>query len=131
MFISAPKSLVTLFCQDPHQAKTHPRILIEDSPPQLVQCSNILGVYHDTSLSFNKHSQQLPSRESIQQKQYPQCLLLLLSTHSLDPCLWGSPIIPLLVHQPAYLSIWPAAPSPQRGLSTNPGVTVWCVCGCS
>ena len=33
----------------------------------------------------------------------------------------GSPIIPLLVHQPAYLSIWPAAPSLQQGLSTNPG----------
>ena len=26
----------------------------------------------------------------------------------------GSPTIPLLVHQPAYLSIWPAAPSLQR-----------------
>ena len=38
----------------------------------------------------------------------------------------GSPIIQLLVHQPTYLSIWPAAPSLQRGLST-----VWCVCGCS
>ena len=47
-------------------------------------------------------------------------------------CVWGgSPIIPLLVHQPAYLSIWPAALSLQRGLSTNPGVIVWCVCGCS
>ena len=42
-----------------------------------------------------------------------------------------SPIIPLLVYQPAYLSIWPAAPSLQRGLSTNPGMTVSCVCGCS
>ena len=42
-----------------------------------------------------------------------------VSTHSLDPCLWGgSPIILLLVHQPA-------TPSLQRGLSTNPGVTVW------
>ena len=37
----------------------------------------------------------------------------------------GSPIIPRLVHQPAYPSIWPAAPSPQRGLSPNPGVTMW------
>ena len=27
------------------------------------------------------------------------------------PCLWGSPIIPLLVHQPAYPSIWPATPA--------------------
>ena len=58
-------------------------------------------------------------------------VVLLLSTNSLDPCLWRSPIIPLLVHQPAYLPIWPAAPSLQRGLSTNPGVTMWCVCGCS
>ena len=43
----------------------------------------------------------------------------------------GSPIIPLLVYQPAYPSIWPAAPSFQRGMSINPGVTMWCVCGCS
>ena len=55
-----------------------------------------------------------------------------VSTHSLDPCLWGGgPIIPLLVHQPENLSIWPAAPSVQQSLSTNPWVTVWCVCGCS
>ena len=33
-------------------------------------------------------------------------------SHSLDPCLCGgSPIIPPLVHQPAYPSIWPVAPS--------------------
>ena len=43
----------------------------------------------------------------------------------------GSSIIQLLVHQPAYLSVWPAAPSIRRGLSTNPEVTMWCVCGCS
>ena len=57
--------------------------------------------------------------------------VLLLSTHSLDRCLWGGPIIPLLVIQPAYPTIWPAAPPSHRGLSTNPGVTMWCVCGCS
>ena len=36
--------------------------------------------------------------------------MLLLSTHSLDHCLWGggSPIIPLLIHQTAYPSITPA-----------------------
>ena len=44
--------------------------------------------------------------------------VVLLSTHSLDPCLWGSPIIPLFVHQPA-------APSLQRGLSTNQGMTAY------
>ena len=43
----------------------------------------------------------------------------------------GSPMFPLVVHQPASPSIWPAVQSPRRGLSTNPGVTMWCVCGCS
>ena len=54
--------------------------------------------------------------------------LFVVSTHSLDPCL---SIIAPLVHQPAYLSIWLAAPSLQRGLTTNPGVTGWCICRCS
>ena len=43
----------------------------------------------------------------------------------------GSPMSPLVVHQPASSSIWPAVQSLRRGLSTNPGVTMWCVCGCS
>ena len=56
LLISAPKSSVTLFSPDPHHAKTHPIILIDDSQLPLVQCPNLLGVYLDTSLSFNKHS---------------------------------------------------------------------------
>ena len=43
----------------------------------------------------------------------------------------GSPMFPLVVHQPASPSIWPTVQSLRRGLSTNPGVTMWCVCGCS
>ena len=27
--------------------------------------------------------------------------------------------------------LWPAVQSLRRGLSTNPGATMWCVCGCS
>ena len=42
-----------------------------------------------------------------------------------------SPMNPLVVHQPAYPSIWPAAPSLQQGMPTNPVVITWCVCGCS
>ena len=49
LLISAPKSTVTLFRPDPHQAKTHPRILIEDSQLPLAQCPKSLGVYLDTS----------------------------------------------------------------------------------
>ena len=40
----------------------------------------------------------------------------------------GSPMFPLVVHQPASPSIWPAVQSLRRGLSTNPGATMWCVC---
>ena len=63
LLISAPKSSITLFTPDTHQAKTHPRIFIEDSWLPLVQCTKISGVHMDTSPSFNKHS-----RESIRQK---------------------------------------------------------------
>ena len=45
LLMSAPKYTVTLFSPDPHQSKTHPRILIEDSQLPLVQCPKILGVY--------------------------------------------------------------------------------------
>ena len=64
LLISAPKSTVTLFSPDPHQARTHPRILIEDSQLPLVQCPKILSVYLDTSLSFNKHSGYVAERVS-------------------------------------------------------------------
>ena len=64
LLISAPKSTITLFSPDPHQAKTHPRILIEDSQLPLAQCPKILEVYLDTSLSFNKHSGYVAERVS-------------------------------------------------------------------
>ena len=65
LLISAPKSTVTLFSPDSHQAKTHSRILIEDSQLPMVQCPKILGVFLDTSLSFNKHSGYVVERVSI------------------------------------------------------------------
>ena len=40
----------------------------------------------------------------------------------------GSPMFPLVVHQPSSPSIWPSVQSLRRGLSTNPGATMWCVC---
>ena len=39
----------------------------------------------------------------------------------------GSPIVPLVVLQPASPSIWPAVQSLRQGLPTNPGVAIWCV----
>ena len=46
----------------------------------------------------------------------------------LDSGWGGGPIFPLVVLQAASPSIWPAVQSLRRGLSTNPGVTMWCVC---
>ena len=57
--------------------------------------------------------------------------VLLLSTNSHTLASGGSLKFLFVVHQPASPSIWPAEQSLRRGLSTNPGVTMWCVCGCS
>ena len=65
LLISASKSTVTLHSPDPHQAKTHLRILIEDLQLPLAQCPKILGVYLDTFLSFNKYSGYAAERVSI------------------------------------------------------------------
>ena len=69
LMITTPKSSVALFSPDPHQAKTHPRILIEDSQLPLAQCPKILGVYLYISLSFNKHigymAERVSSRKNI------------------------------------------------------------------
>ena len=82
LLIFTPKSSVTLFPQDTHQANTHPQILIEDSQLTMVQSPKIVGIHLDTSLSFDQHSNHVA--ENIHQKQYHQGLLL--STHSYAPC---------------------------------------------
>ena len=64
LLISAPKSSVTLFTPDTHQAKTNQRILIEDSRLPQVQYPKILGVHMDNSLSFNKHISHVAERVS-------------------------------------------------------------------
>ena len=43
----------------------------------------------------------------------------------------GSAMFPIVVHHQASLSIWPVVQSFRRDVSTNPGVTMWCVCGCN
>ena len=60
------------------------------------------------------------------------CVVLLLSTPLPWPLLVGEVRSSgIVVHQPASPFIWPAVHSLWRGLSTNPEVTMWCVCGCS
>ena len=64
LLISAPKSSVTLFSPDPQQAKTHPRILIEDSQLPLVQMTKVIRSL-PRHLSIIQKAQWLRSRESI------------------------------------------------------------------
>ena len=64
LFISAPKSSVTLFTPDPAQAHTRPKIKIAGSELPLVRSPKILGVYLDTFLSFNNHCVQVANRVS-------------------------------------------------------------------
>ena len=58
-------------------------------------------------------------------------LIVVVSTHSIDPCLWGKFDHPAF-GAPASLSLHLASSSITPAvISINPGVTVWCVCGCS
>ena len=84
--------------------------------------------YRNNSMRANPDKTQVTAFH-LRNREANRCLLCLPTPLTL--VCGGSPIIPPLVHQPAYLSIWPAAPSLQRGLSKNPGVSLWCVCGCS
>ena len=56
---SAPKSTVTLFTPNTKQAKTHPRIDIENTALPLVQSTKILAVHLD---AFHKHCDYEASR---------------------------------------------------------------------
>ena len=42
----------------------------------------------------------------------------------------GGLIFPIVVHKTTFPLIWPVL-SRRRGLSTHPGLTTWCVCGCN
>ena len=64
LLISAPKSTVTLFTQDPKQASTHPNIKISDAELHLVRNPKLLGVYLNTIFSFNTHCVQVANRVS-------------------------------------------------------------------
>ena len=56
LLISAPKSSVTLFTPDTHQAKTHPRILIKDSRfrQEHSTTSALLQLTTDITMGFNQ-----------------------------------------------------------------------------
>ena len=59
MLISAQKSSVTLFSQDAHQAKSHPRIFSEDSQLPLVQCPKIYIYKHSCYIAERVSSRNI------------------------------------------------------------------------
>ena len=95
-------------------------------PKRLLQVSmdgpNVNWKFY-TDLTKERNSEELPQLLNI------GCCCCLPTPMTLAS--GGSPMFPHVVHQPASPSIWPAVQSLRRGLSTNPGVTMWCVCGCS
>ena len=54
LLLSAPKSTVTLFTPDTHQATKHPQIKIENTLLPLVRSPKILGVHLDTFHAFHE-----------------------------------------------------------------------------
>ena len=62
LLISASKSTVTLFTQDPAQAKLHPMIVTDGSPLPINRSPKVLGDHLDTCLAFHKHCEQVVSR---------------------------------------------------------------------
>ena len=64
LYISAPKSTVTMFTPDPMQANIHLNIKITDVELPLVRNPRLLGVYLDIFFSFNTHFVQVANRVS-------------------------------------------------------------------
>ena len=62
LLLSAPKSTVTLFTPDTHQATKHPQIKIENTLLPLVRSPKILGVHLDTFHAFHKHAGYVADR---------------------------------------------------------------------
>ena len=154
------KTTCTLFTPDPagytsnldlkiyntalHMA-THPNVLGLTLCPKLTYCTQI----HNISKHARKPLQIINALTTTAWGKQKETLMVTYKT-VMKPALeyassiWccclptpmtlasgGSPMFPLVVHQPASPSIWPAVQSLRRGLSTNPGATMWCVCGCS
>ena len=125
--ISAPMSTVTLFIPDTHQFQTHADITLEDTQLPLERSPKILGVIMDPSLSFHKHyvTDRIDKINNMLKALAGCCCCLP------TPMTLASGIVRCSRLWSTSQLIWPAVQSLRRGLSTNPGVTKWCVCGCS
>ena len=104
---------------------------------KLFRATLLKAVFHHIPTGRRKlYTQQVPAEilammeeRDDQRKQDPACCCCLPTPMTLAS--GGSPMFPIVVYQPASPSIWPAVQSLRRGRSTNPGVTMWYVCGCS
>ena len=62
LFISAPKSTVTLFTPEKHQFQMHADITLEDTQLPLERSPKILGVIMDPPFPFHKHCNYVSDR---------------------------------------------------------------------
>ena len=94
-----------------HRGRLHPR---QTTRTHNRSGTGHVGTFGTVSMHILKHR--------LHQTGIPH--VMLLSTHSHAPCYWGSPIFPIVAHQPGSSSIRRAVQSLRRGLSTNPGVAM-------
>ena len=108
--------------------KEHPQIKIDEEELEVVTDFTYLCSNNSVENSVEKH---ISARINNARNSY--CSLRNIwksNVNSLKTKVrGGSPIFPLVVHQTSSASIWPAVQLHRRGLSRNPGVTIWCVCG--
>ena len=90
--------------------------------PGVYKCDSVTNSFSETPLNTFMDTTELEIRNIIKLCCLPTPMTLASG---------GSPIFPLVVHEQTSQFIWPAAQTLWWGLSTNPGVTMWCVCGCS
>ena len=158
--LNPDKKTCTLFTPDPDEYTSNQDLKIHKNALPMATHPKVVGLTIDPKLTYNTHIHNI-SVHAYKPLQFIKALTAtgwgkqketLMSTYKavMRPALeytsfiWccclptpmtlasgGSPMFPLVVHQPASLSIWPAVQSLRRGLSTNPGATMWCVCGCS
>ena len=136
LLLNPDKTTCTLFTPDPAEYTSNQDLTINNKALPMATHPKVLGLTLDPKLTYSTHIHNI----SVQAHKPLQIIKALTATG------WGKQKETLMATYKAVMrpaleyassvwspiaSIWPSAPSFQRGLSTNPDATVWCVCGCS
>ena len=152
LLLNSDKTTCTLFAPDPVVYQINLDLKLNNTALPMVTYPKALGLTLDPKLTYSRHihnisvhaHKPLQMIKSLTATGWGKQNETLMATYkvvmrpvleyasSYGCCLptpmtlasGGSPMFPLVVHQPASPSIWPAVQSLRRGLSTNPGVTM-------